>query len=205
MSKHSSRKCSLAIETPMDESTPNNPLNAFLVYNSNNSSNSIVMAGCSDSISPLTPPVSRRNETTYPPASSPMLPKSSSLPNLQDINNTTMIGNRRISICDLNNFNGEVYHTRLPHLMYLHLSTSDITKTPRNFIHRAKTIHGIPTDDDHHHDTATAAEQQQEQQNTHEEDVLSPIHYSENFSHFQFRNHKRRNSVALKFEEPKIL
>ena len=30
-----------------------------------------------------------------------------------------------------------------------------------------------------------------------------PHHYIENLASFQFRNHKRRNSTALKFEEPK--
>lgn len=42
MSRHSSRKCSLAIETPIDERAPNNPLNAFLVYNNNNNHTNIV-------------------------------------------------------------------------------------------------------------------------------------------------------------------
>lgn len=217
MSRHSSRKCSLAIETPIDERAPNNPLNAFLVYNNNNnhtnnSSNSVLLTGndSSDSISPSTPPVSRRDDNERilihhgnPPDYSPMIQKSSSLPNLQDTGtnvNTTMFGNRRISICDLNNINDEINHqhhnqhhhsqpnNQYDSLMYLNLSTTDTPNTPRNLIHRSKTVHELPTN----------KEQQQE-------DALPPIYFNEQFSHFHFRNHKRRNSVALKFEEPKIL
>ena len=127
MSRHSSRKCSLAIETPIDERAPNNPLNAFLVYNNhtNNSSNSVLLTGndSSDSISPSTPPVSRRDDNEgilihhhgNPPDYSPLIQKSSSLPNLQDAGtnaNTTMFGNRRISICDLNNINDEIINRK---------------------------------------------------------------------------------------------
>lgn len=227
MSKHSSRKCSLAIETPIDEiaAAPNNPLNAFLVYNNDNPS--VVMNDVSDPISPSIPSVSTHNdkiETTlgitksYVLSPPTMIPKSSSLPNLQDVNNsnnnntiTTMIGNRRISICDLNTFNGEVYQSRHPSLMYLHLSTSDITKTtPRNFHQHLKSPHYIPNDIDHHHNHQQQQQQQrddeqQQQQQREGDDVLLPINFNEQFSNFHFRNHKRRNTVALKFEEPKIL
>ncbi|KAL6452846.1 hypothetical protein SBY92_000190 [Candida maltosa Xu316] len=70
--------------------------------------------------------------------------------------------------------------------MYSNLSTSDISKQPRNFIHHSKTVSGLINHTDQH-------------------DMLSPIHFDERLNHFQFRNHKRRHSVALKFEEPKIL
>lgn len=149
MSRHSSRKCSLAIESPIDDSC-NNPLNAFLIYSgktdthsNNNNGADDEMATTDESMSPLasstflspmTPPGSRNttqlsNQQLTKPLRChrrPSMIKCTSLPELTAMsthtvttspplsslitNSTThaILGNRRISICDLDNFTGRL-------------------------------------------------------------------------------------------------
>lgn len=269
MSRHSSRKCSLAIESPIND-TCNNPLNAFLIYsgdtdiNSNNNGNgddgmatpdeSMSPLSSSLLLSPMTPPGSRN--TTQPSHQHlvksrrrPSMIKSTSLPELTAMSTNTIaspplsalttnssthaiLGNRRISICDLDNFTGEIdyvkqqqhqqqqqqlYGSDAANFMYCNLSTSDIVQTPRKFSfhHRPKTApatmpgNGNETPYNGHHEYGL--KQQKESMEIEEEETEAvqdpqlPRHYIENLASFQFRNHKRRNSIALKFEEPKIL
>lgn len=280
MSRHSSRKCSLAIESPIDNSC-NNPLNAFLIYsgktdthsNNNNGADdemattdeSMSPLASSTSLSPMTPPGSRNttqlsNQQLTKPLRChrrPSMIKCTSLPELTAMsthtvttspplsslitNSTThaILGNRRISICDLDNFTGEIDYVKqqqheqhqqqlqspdIANFMYCNLSTSDIDKTPRKFSfhHCPKTAPGMmiggsdetPQNHDHEDNEHEYGPKQQEQESMEidkekeegaTQNTQLPHHYIENLASFQFRNHKRRNSTALKFEEPKIL
>ncbi|KAG2735962.1 hypothetical protein G9P44_000052 [Scheffersomyces stipitis] len=155
------RKCSLAIESP-DSTSSNNPLNAFLVYQE--SSNESAIADSTDSVH---------------------LMKSHSWPNLN--NEDFVVTNRRVSLCDLNNFNDELQH----------LTRRNSTNSSQAPTHLAQSTSNLL-----------------------EDSVESPFgdFYSYSFeprtittprarkkSDTSCRNHFRRNSIALKFENPKVI
>lgn len=191
-----SRKCSLAIESPTDSTSSNCPLNAFLLYNNNN--NNSLSGGRSSNESPTQyyqeSPISSTDSIMGMTAANMQsntsnmeyVHKSNSLPNLnkEEIGcNVTRFGNRRISICDLNNFSDEVSHLSSNHPGYQNLSTSDLNEP----FHRTNTVSGF---------MFQAAN-----------DIKSTplVHIDDKLRSFQFRNHRRRNSIALKFDTPKVL
>ncbi|KAK6459542.1 induced under oxygen limitation [Scheffersomyces xylosifermentans] len=161
MSSIHHRKCSLAIEST-DSRPANNPLNAYLVY---------------------------KDGQLVPKSNSPEsmhLFKSHSLPNL---NEDTDQFKRRVSLCDLNNFNDE-----LRNIARRNSSSASSNPTARHLARSSSNLieqsvsESSPFDEFYLYSFEDAASRQ------------PPGKSNQNF-----RNHHRRNSIALKFENPKII
>lgn len=233
-----SRKCSLAIESPIESTSTNHPLNAFLVYsnvsplaspqaeaetmvtaNTNTTSTNAAMR--SASISPTADTSQQQQqqsqqqqqqqqispqasvESLKPPKDAAAITslstngdgnqyythRAQSVPNIMYdeggcTSRVTRFGNRRVSICDLNNFSDEICHVKQS--KYLNLSTSDLQD--KDTFHRTNSVSGFIY-----------------QARSANSDTHGPLGLDDRLRCFQFRNHRRRNSIALRFDTPKVL
>ncbi|KAK6459922.1 hypothetical protein DFJ63DRAFT_337882 [Scheffersomyces coipomensis] len=218
------RRCSLAIESP-SEYPSNNPLNAFLVY-----SHSPTQSQQQDDSPPplITPPIQSQefsyfslhkhnneqmmdndndNDDSDDLSSLQSIHKSNSLPNLSpspsfiisspsSTISAPILGvtsplnpfKRRVSLCDLNNFNDEL-------------------KIINNNNSRKNSINSINSNNS---GNIGLNPNRMFLKNHHTNNYFQNVDFSNqsssNNNHNKIcRNHHRRNSIAIKFENPKII
>ncbi|KAK6200332.1 uncharacterized protein RJT21DRAFT_114751 [Scheffersomyces amazonensis] len=210
------KRCSLAIESPVD-CPSNNPLNAFLVYSTSSETEMGNSASANASVNSKPNAVTTfytLHDSGSTTESTSDLHKSNSMPNMtpSPLNGKPPISNkynsspnnfiapsptfrRRVSLCDLNNFNDElriINDSRKSSIESISSAGSKATASTKSMSNLLGSRDSLNSSHQHYFNPDFKFNGSRD----------SNMSIAESKT---CRNHHRRNSIALKFENPKVI